>query len=243
MARCPFAIWKPAGTPGGAITPRVAILHVAAVEGMIAPHDGLEWHFYIRYDGSIVQVVDTNQRADANYHANPFAVSIETEGLAAGSWTEAQIRSILRLLRWLNTVHPIPLRRCDRWDGAGIGHHTMWGAPSQWTPVAKSCPGPARKVQFDTIILPALAGPTPRGFLMALTDQQQQELYDRVVAMHTGNWVDSAGHGDLKWLVTNVRAVVQDEIAKLTPGGSSSSVDAGAVADAVVAKLRALLAP
>lgn len=162
MARCPFAVWRPEGTtPGGAIVPRVAILHVDAVgNGLPRPHDGLEWHFWISYTGAVYQLVDTERRADANYKANSFAISIETEGKGDGEWTPAQLKSIERLLRWLNATHPkIKLARCPTWDGAGIGHHTMFGAPGPWTPVAKSCPGPKRKVQFDKVVLPSLAGP------------------------------------------------------------------------------------
>lgn len=162
MARCPFASWDPHGTtPGGAIKPRVAILHVAAVLGFPKPHSGLEWHFWISLKGNIFQLVDTELRADANHLANSFAVSIETEGLGDGKWTPAQIASILRLLRWLNQVHGIPLTVCKTWDGSGVGFHTQFGAPGKWTPVAKSCPGPNRKTQFWDTIVPALALSTP----------------------------------------------------------------------------------
>lgn len=46
---------------------------------------GLESHFIVRgapsgsQDGRIWQLMDTGRRADANFHANAFAISIETE--------------------------------------------------------------------------------------------------------------------------------------------------------------------
>lgn len=154
MARYPDAEWNPTGaTPGGRIVPRVIVLHVIDGDGDARPHSGLEWHFEVFKDGRIQQQVDTTRRADANYRANPFAISIETEGTEFGFWTEAQIASIVKLCRWLLRVHPtIEPQLCDAWDGSGVGFHTMWGAPSEWTPVAKSCPGPNRKKQFPGVL-------------------------------------------------------------------------------------------
>lgn len=158
MALLGSATWNPAGaTPGGYMDPRVVIFHVIDGEGNARPHDGLEWHFEVSYSGAIEQGVDTNRQAAANYHANPFAISVETEGLAAGLWTDAQLDSLVLLSEWCMAEHPLILRqRCPRWDGSGFGHHTMFGAPGPWTPVAKSCPGANRKRQFDEVLLPRI---------------------------------------------------------------------------------------
>jgi hypothetical protein len=164
MSRFAEAAWVPAGTPGGAIDPRVLILHTEATAGDAQPHSGLEWHFMVMNDGRIKQLVDTNRRADANNLANPFAISVETEDDGspdADPWTPQQVKAIVKLCRWAHEEHGIPLRRCNAWNGSGIGYHTMWGAPSEWTPVAKSCPGAARKAQFESEILPALQPPPP----------------------------------------------------------------------------------
>lgn len=163
MSRYADAAWVPAGTPGGAITPRVLILHTEATVGQAQPHSGLEWHFMVMNDGRVKQLVDTNLRADANNKANPFAISVETEDDGspdADPWTPQQVKAIVKLCRWAHEEHGIPLRRCDGPYGSGIGYHTMWGAPSEWTPVAKTCPGAARKHQFETEVLPLLAGPS-----------------------------------------------------------------------------------
>lgn len=161
MARCGFATWNPKGTtPGGKIDPRVVVFHVTAGHGNAQPHSGLEWHFEVSFTGQLEQQVDTNLRADANYKANPFAISIETEGKGEGSWTDAQLDTLVRLSHWCIDVHPkVKAQRCDAWDGSGFGYHVMWGAPGPWTPVAKSCPGPRRIAQFDAELLPRILSP------------------------------------------------------------------------------------
>jgi hypothetical protein len=157
MAICPFAVKKliPAGSNDPRINARAAILHVDAgnatslYEYFRDRSGGIESHFFIKLDGTIEQYRDTDYQADANYRANDFAVSIETQGFGGGKWTRKQLRSIKRLLLWLNKVENIPLRKIQKWDGSGVGYHTQFGAPGPWTPVAKSCPGPERIKQFN----------------------------------------------------------------------------------------------
>lgn len=173
---CPFAAQLPipAGSNDPAITPRIGILHVADSEGFSLfnffkrnQHNGsgVESHFYIRYDGTIEQYRNIYREADANYKANRFAVSIETEGKASGAWTDEQIFSIKMLMRWLSS-EGIPLQVAPTWDGAGWGYHIMFGTPGPWTKYRKSCPGPTRISQFNTFLVPWLMGinnsvPTP----------------------------------------------------------------------------------
>lgn len=186
MALCPFAVQKllPESGTQPKIVPRIAIMHSAAGRGSLyrffLERSVLESHFWIGDDGTIEQYMDTERRADANLKANPFAVSIETESSveAAERWTPAAAASLVRLLDWLCDVHPIPRRQCDRWDGAGLGWHIMFGAPGPWTPVAKSCPGRARVPQARDEIIPAVAGqhpttPDTEDDDMALTDDDK----------------------------------------------------------------------
>jgi len=162
---CPFATHRllPESTTQPHITPRIAILHSAAGRGSLygwfKDNSSLESHFWVSDEGLIEQYMDTNRRADANRNANAYAVSIETESSpqATERWTPAQAAAITRLLDWLCREHPdIERQQCDRPDGSGIGWHTMWGSPSPWTPVAKSCPGPARIPQARDEIIPAV---------------------------------------------------------------------------------------
>lgn len=163
----PFAIDRniPPGANDPPITPRVVILHVDAGNALsLAQHfgstsGGIESHFFVRKDGLIEQYRSIYREADANYRANPFAVSIETQGYADGEWTQEQIDGINQILIWLyiETKGGIPLTKCPRWDGAGVGYHIQFGAPGMWTDRNKSCPGPDRIKQFHRIVVPGLA--------------------------------------------------------------------------------------
>lgn len=164
MALCPFATHKliPPGSLDPPITARIAILHVDAMNSESLylffrdRSGGIESHFFVKNTGEIEQYRDTAFQADANYEANNFAISIETQGYGSGTWNDAQLASIKRLLVWINEVHSVPLRKVDRWDGAGVGYHTQFGAPSHWTPVSKTCPGPDRIKQFNNVLVPWL---------------------------------------------------------------------------------------
>lgn len=170
---CPLAVNKniPPGANDPAIKPRLAILHVDAgnapslYDYFNGPSGGVESHFFVRADGVIEQYRSIYFQADANLDANDFAVSIETQGYGDGKWSEKQLGSIRSLLLWLYMEARIPLAKCAEWNGSGIGYHTQFGAPSHWTPVAKSCPGPKRIKQFDEVLVPWMAvvgrGPKP----------------------------------------------------------------------------------
>jgi hypothetical protein len=160
MARYPRAAWRPAGTPGGPINPTTVILHSEATLGHAAPHSGLEWHFWVGYSGAVEQLVDTERRADANNEANPFAISIETEDDGdpdTRPWTGAQVDALVDLVDWCCRTHGIARRQAPTWNGGGIGYHTLFGAPSPWTPVVKTCPGRERIKQFPPILARVVA--------------------------------------------------------------------------------------
>jgi N-acetylmuramoyl-L-alanine amidase len=153
------------------ITPTTIIDHSIVGSGesawqMFATRSGLESHFIVlgrrsgTKDGHIWQLMDTGRQADANLNGNGYALSIETEDDGDPDnqpWTGAQLRSLIWLHAELRRVHPtIPNRRsrsCS--DPGGHGYHTIHGAPSCWTPVAKSCPGRVRVVQWRADLLPA----------------------------------------------------------------------------------------
>lgn len=175
MAICHFAAWRP--IPENETEPRVAkrimIFHSAAIKtsslyDYFKREDvKVESHFFVKWDGSVEQYIDTDRQADCNYKANDFAISVETEDDGDPNnkkWSPEQVKSMVRLARWGRDVHGIPQALCPKWDGSGIGFHTMFGAPSNWTPVAKSCPGAIRKVQFKDEFMPLVlkADPPPK---------------------------------------------------------------------------------
>lgn len=166
------------------ITARVVILHVADSEGdslygyFNGNSGGVESHFYIRYDGTVEQYRDTNYQADANMQANNFGISIETEGLANGTWTDSQINAIKALILWLHDVEKIPLVVPKTWDGTGVGYHTLFEA--QWDGRNASCPGPNRIKQFNNVLVPWMAA---GGKDSGLSSTDAQDVKDYVAAL------------------------------------------------------------
>lgn len=176
MAICPYAIWKPlpANTKQQRMTPRLAIMHTAV--DAPGPSDlygwfvqsGLESHFFICNDGTAFQYMDTSVIAEANYKANGFAISFETEDDGnphATPWTRAQLEKIVQILIWVCDVHGIPRQIANAWNGSGIGWHSMWGINTSsqpslnpWTSAkGKTCPGGPRIVQTRDTVIPAVA--------------------------------------------------------------------------------------
>lgn len=197
MALCPFATQRllPESNTQPHITARAVVMHSAAGRGSLynffLKSSSLESHFWVGEDGRIEQYVDTARRADANRNANGFAISIETESSPSATepWNAVQFMAIVKLVRWCCTEHHIPARNIPAWDSSGIGWHIQFGAPGPWTPVAKSCPGPARIRQMPSLIAAVAAGSTPpttppttEGFLMALTEAEQREILAKVRA-------------------------------------------------------------
>ncbi|MGH1563023.1 peptidoglycan recognition protein family protein [Mumia sp. DW29H23] len=167
MAVIPFALNKliKPGPNDPRIEPRLFILHVDAgnafsLFGLFSRNqrgNGIESHGHIRNDGVLEQYRDTDYEADANYLANPIALSFETQGFGGGKWTAKQLSTIKRAILWAHRQHGIPLQVPKTWDGSGVGYHVLFGAPGKWTPVAKSCPGPKRIKQFRDVLVPWLA--------------------------------------------------------------------------------------
>jgi N-acetylmuramoyl-L-alanine amidase-like protein len=174
----------------------------------------LESHFWVGLDGRVEQYIDTSRQADANYHANVRAMSIESADNGDPDhfeWTEAQQQSIAELMSWAHEVHGVPLRRCPTWDSPGVGYHTMFGAPSDWTPVSKSCPGTARKAQFNSVVARAVA--ISQGEDVALTQAEidavatksRDMMLAALIAKTTPSEEDAGGNVSFKTAVENIR--------------------------------------
>lgn len=168
MARYPEATWRPLpeNSTAKVIKPRLLILHTAVdskAASSLYPYfergTDLESTFWLPWDGRFEQYMDTERQADANYKANPIAMSVETEddGDPSIPWSDKQVNAIVELCRWAHQTHGIPLEKAKTWDGSGLGYHSQF--PDKWTPYkGKTCPGPVRIKQFNEVILPALAG-------------------------------------------------------------------------------------
>lgn len=121
----------------------------------------LESTFLVRSNGGIIQIQDSSRQADANYLGNAFYGSVETEDGGDPDrqpWTQEQLEACTRIAWFYHQVHQVPLQQIPFHGGFGYGYHTQLGAPSPWTPVAKSCPGAIRKQQFHNDLLPRILG-------------------------------------------------------------------------------------
>jgi N-acetyl-anhydromuramyl-L-alanine amidase AmpD len=170
----PTAVQKriPPGASDPHIVPALAILHVAVTDipslfdFFLRRSGGIESHFYIRKDGTVEQYRSCHREADANLGANHYtvdgvvygAVSIETAGFALGWWNKAQKAAILELLLWLHEEHDIPLKPVfvphPSLAQGGVSWHSKF---REWSPVAKSCPGPNRIIQYKRWLKPWMA--------------------------------------------------------------------------------------
>jgi flagellar capping protein FliD len=201
IARCDFAIWReiPDNRRQPTMRATQVIMHSMASPGTSPqelirywsrPGTPLESHFIVGRDGRAWQLVDTGRSADANFHANrrpdgTGAISIETEDNVGNPdtlpWTAAQIDTLVRLALWAARVHGVPRRRCRSPSSPGVGYHTMFGAPSEWTPVSKTCPGTIRIRQFNQTVLPAIVAGSTGGGGLSVADANSLERHLDVI--------------------------------------------------------------
>ena len=218
------------------ITARTIIDHsqVGSTDGtflLFRDRSNLESHFSVRgrrsgaRDGRIEQFCSIDREADANLDANRYAVSIETEDDGDPDnqpWTTAQLESLAWLHERLIQLRPTIPRRESRScaDPAGLGCHTLHGAPSCWTPVAKTCPGrPVRFRQWEDVLLPAfLEGtmPIPDTDLDRIEARVRSAVDNRLSAPGT-----AARIGVLE-LVQRAVAPLLDDEAKIIAAGEAA---------------------
>jgi hypothetical protein len=173
----PDATWRP--TSGLANDPPIRaiglVLHVAATEASSlfgyfnGRSGGVESHGFTTYDGDNEQYRDTDREADANWSGNSWMddgvrkgmLSWESQGLAAGQWTDAQLLEFKELIVWLDKVEPYfrPTPATSVRSG-GVGYHIQFGTGTEkltWSKYkGKVCPGPRRIEQYHDIIVPWL---------------------------------------------------------------------------------------
>ena len=136
---------------------------------MNRPDVTLEAHFLVEMDGTIVQTMPLNRRADCNYKANRFkvpfwgsptgfldvgAISFETQDEGAASlpntpWTPAQLDAITNAIAAIGHKYGIPYTQPGAWTDRGVGHHSLFPEWSSYT--GKTCPGAARIRQMDYV--------------------------------------------------------------------------------------------
>lgn len=231
MTTYPGAILKliPAGANDPRIQPVGVVLHVAVSEAKSlhdyfdGPSGGIESHMYVRRDGQVEQYRDFDYEADAQYkgnswiagaHRNGF-ISIETQGMGPGEWTDEQLATIEAIIRWLSSRYGFPLRRVPSMQpsspaAGGVGYHTMYAG---WSNVpGKVCPGPDRIRQFNDTLLPRL---------------QEDDMTPAEM------WTELKSHED--WFIDKARRALDQEL------GDESG--AGEFSNRIVAKVLAGMPP
>jgi hypothetical protein len=160
--------WRPLPDSGHepAISMRTVIHHsiVGSAEGAFQYFAGataIESTFIVKKSGYFWQCMSLGEQADANFRANAFAGSIETEDNGhpdTDPWTPAQLDTLVWLSLEMRRLRPrIAHRKCRTWDDPGIGYHSLF--PGLWSNV------PGKLLALDTPV------PTADG-LVALRDIQ-----------------------------------------------------------------------
>lgn len=158
---------------------RAFILHVAVSEAdsLYGYFSGaaVASHFYVRKNGIVEQYVDTRYQAPANLYANSTAISVETQGGVRNAnsepWTDAQLKALAQLSKWLHETHDIPLQvmKDSRPSTRGIGYHRLGVDPYRvsggelWSSAyGKICPGQGKINQVDDIVAMSKGTSVPR---------------------------------------------------------------------------------
>ena len=189
--------WRPLPDSGRepSITMRTVIHHsiVGSAEGAwqyFAGGTAIESTFIVKKSGYFWQIMSLGEQADANFRANAFAGSIETEDNGdpdRDPWTPAQLETLVWLSLEMRRLRPrIARRKCRSWDDAGLGYHTLF--PRQWTNVpGKTCPGTIRIRQWADRVLPRyLAGDFEEDDDMTREQARQlQAVYDALIVPGT----------------------------------------------------------
>ena len=154
-----------------AVVLHVAVSESASLHGWFNnPRARASSHFYVRRDGTIEQYIPINWMSWAGVQSDNRAISVETQGMGHGAWTQAQIRAMQQIIKYCQTVYPgIPSRtmRSSKSSEAGIGWHAL-GVPTTYAQklrrvsqtggelwsgaVGKVCPGPDRIKQIPALV-------------------------------------------------------------------------------------------
>src|SRR5260370_19169307 len=132
MSIAPFAIWRPLPpgvnhSSGGMVAYDGVVLHI--MEGILDgtdswfrnPQAQASAHFGTGKDGRVYQWVDTAAKAWAQAAGNPRNISIENDGNAGDSLTQAQAESVAESLACAHATHGGHLRINDVPAAQGLG--------------------------------------------------------------------------------------------------------------------------
>jgi N-acetyl-anhydromuramyl-L-alanine amidase AmpD len=189
VAIMPGALWRPLPYSSSPMT-QYDILCYHTMVGSLWGTDayfrrgsGVNSHFGVGYDGTIVQWVDTRYRSGANYNGNWHIVSVETADVGTGfpawdlndgsqvpAWTDAQVEANAAIATWVHETHgippvPIPDSKVGRRGWAGTAWawtRTVSRAGSCGRPTTARCAPAAAGWHRSQRYAPALRAPTRR---------------------------------------------------------------------------------
>jgi N-acetylmuramoyl-L-alanine amidase len=218
--------WRPLPDHGHEppITMRTVIHHsiVGSAEGAwqyFASGTAIESTFIVKKSGYFWQIMSLGEQADANFRANAFAGSIETEDNGhpdTDPWTPAQIDTLVWLSLEMRRLRPaIARRKCRRWDDAGLGYHILF--PNEWSNVpGKTCPGRIRIRQWESTVLPRYLGGAVEEDTDMTSEQARQlkAVYEALIVPGT-----TSPRETVNLLFNRVRSV---EHAMIVPGTTTA---------------------
>ena len=167
----------PAGDSDPPIDPCGVIQHIAVsnaddLHGQFSNDGGIESHFYIRKDGTILQYRSIFREADAQFDGNSFGsprkgfISVEHQGGVGADLNvgmpKAQLDAFHEVVLWVHSQRPFLLRVTPGPFSEGVGYHAMF---DEWNHNHHSCPGAGRIKQFNAVTVPwlaAQANPKPK---------------------------------------------------------------------------------
>lgn len=157
----------------------VAVSEAPSLHGYFNQPGRPSSHFYVRKDGVVEQMVDTNWRAEADLEGNDATVSVETQGglydPQGEPWTPEQVEALAHLFAWAVREHGIVSRLAEdskigasskglSWHRLGIdgnfpaapnplaGRLQRGGGMHYSTSRGKVCPGDAKILQVPEIL-------------------------------------------------------------------------------------------
>ena len=221
----PGAAFRPCANQSGPMSAHLGmVLHVQVGTNDLGaefndPNSQASYTWVAYADGHLDQFVDADMTAWAQGQGNGTYNSCGTQGFPEDPLTEAACQTIAALYRWGHDLYGWPYQLAEQPGDPGFGWHGMggqaWGGH-------ESCPGDLRRNQRQHILDLAQGTPTG-GFLMALSDQQQADLYSMVEGLVAARDAadadkDPAGkpmtdHWTLVWMWNKVQQLVADVAA------------------------------
>jgi hypothetical protein len=209
VAIMPGALWRPLPYSSSPMT-QYDILCYHTMVGSLWGTDayfrrgsGVNSHFGVGYDGTIVQWVDTRYRSGANYNGNWHIVSVETADVGTGfpawdlndgsqvpAWTDAQVEANAAIATWVHETHgipPVPIpdskvgRRGVGWHRLGVDPDRVAGGELWSSHYGKVCPGSRRLAQIAEVCARA-AGSYEEDPLATYTEDDLTRIIQNAVA-------------------------------------------------------------